>query len=121
MNKIKLTKGKIAALVAVGCMAVSLPVQAFNEYYGYAIGPNASKQIAGFVPGTSKIYLNTRPSSGGDVRIVLSGAAEGSHTFPYQVYVDDWAVNVENPATNLIIRGEAGDLGSAGSLHVWSN
>lgn len=121
MNKIKLTKGKIAALVAVGCMAVSLPVQAFNEYYGYAFGPNENKPITNFVPGASKIYLNTRPSSGGQVEIILSGAANGSHTFPYQVSVDDWAVNVGNPGTKLYISGKAGELGSAGSLHVWSN
>lgn len=114
-------KKAVAAIAGVLCfIALSMPVLAFNQYYSYAIGPGDSKQIASFVPGATTIYLNTRPSAGGDLTVTLSGAASGSAVFPYYTSRSDWKVTGVNASKSLVIRGSAGGSGSSGSLHVWS-
>ena len=59
-------------------MAIGMSVMAFDKSYSYVIGPDETKTIASFVHGASTIYLNTRPTAGGDVTISLSGAVTGS-------------------------------------------
>lgn len=115
-------KKAVAAIACVLCfIALSMPVLAFNETYSYAIGPNETKQIASFVPGATIIYLNSRPTAGGDMTVILSGAASGSSTFPYHTSRSDWKVTGVNASATLRIQGKAGSSGTSGSLHVWSN
>lgn len=102
MKKIRLTKGKLAALVAAGCMVVALPVMAFNDRYNYAMDGYDSEYIAGVKSSKTTVYLNTRPSTGGDVEIILETAANAKATFPYRTARDDWKVTVK-PGVQLDI------------------
>lgn len=120
MKKVRVSKGKLAAVVAVCCIAIATPVFAFDEWYDYAIGPNDTETIARFVPGSSVLYLNSRPTSGGNLNVSLHGGGSGSTTFPYHTSRSPWQVNV-NPSITLEIDGNATSYGTAGSLHVWSN
>lgn len=109
-----------AALVA-SLTAANMTAMAFNEYYHYSVGPNDTEEIARFVPGANKIYLNTRPQTGGSVNIELSGAASARFNFPISIAIPDQEVSVSNPDTYLHINASAPSTGAAGDLHVWSN
>lgn len=113
-------KIKIAVIGLLCCMAIGMSVMAFDQSYPYAIGPKETKTITSFVPGTSTIYLNTRPVAGGDVTISLSGAVTDSNIFPYYTSRADWKVTGVNASSTLTIKGKAGSKGASGSLHVWS-
>lgn len=119
MKKIKLTKGKLAALIAAGCMAVTLPVLAFNTTYPYEVHDYNSMYLAGIKTQYSTVYLNTRPNTGGNVKIRLEGAANTSAVFPYHTSRDDWAVTI-TPNEQLRIYAEAlSSVTTKGILHVW--
>ncbi len=119
MKKFKLTKGKLAALVAAGCMVVALPVMAFNDRYNYAMDGYDSEYIAGVWPTKSVVYLNTRPASGGDVQIILDGAAKASATFPYRTSRADWKVTVTSGQQLDIWGHSLSSSTTYGVLHVW--
>lgn len=118
----KKTKWKItaAAIAMAGCISAAGNAMAFNQSYSYAIGPNDKEMIAYFVPGSSKIYLNTRPQNGGGLKVILSGAASASLSFPQAVAIPDCEVPVPRPSSYLTVTGEAQSTGVSGSLRIWS-
>lgn len=118
MKKMKLTKGKLAALIAVGCMVIALPAMAFYKTYPYAMDGYDTEIITALTPTATPVYFNTRPSSGGDVEIILEGASDKRATFPYRTSRDDWEVLV-TPNTQLSIYGHAlSQYTTIGVLHV---
>lgn len=119
MLKGKMNKIKISIAGVLCCLAIAMPVMAFSISDSYAIGPNETKRIGSHTTGTTTIYLNTRPSSGGDVRITLSGGASGSTTFPYYTSRDPWKVTNVNATRNVIMDGSATSSGTAGVLTMW--
>lgn len=119
MKKIKITKGKLVALVAAGCMAITLPAMAFNAMYPYEVQNYNSMYLVGLRTQYSTVYLNTRPNTGGDVKIRLEGAANTWVTFPYRTSRDDWAVTI-TPNEELRIYAESLSSNTTkGILHVW--
>lgn len=122
MRKSKMTRGKFAALVVASCMAVAVPVLAFDSTYPYNIAGTNSVTISQFAPKASTIYFNSRPASGGDLHVTLSGAASGGATFPYYTSRTPWKVSVASPQSILNVQGEGtSSRGTAGLLHIWSN
>lgn len=100
-------------------MAVALPVMAFNTTYSYAMDGYDSEYIAGVTSSKTTVYLNTRPASGGDVQIILEGAANTSAVFPYRTSRADWNVTVTR-GRQLDIWGHALSSSTTyGTLHVW--
>lgn len=121
MLKRKMDKIKFMIAGVVCCLAIAMPVMAFSVSDPYAIGPNETKNIGNHVTGTTTIYINTRPSSGGDVKITLSGGASGSATFPYRTSRDPWKVTNVDKYSNVVINGTATSNGTAGVLTMWGN
>lgn len=119
MKKMKFTKGKLAALVAAGCMVIALPVMAFNASYPYEVQNYNSMYLTGIRTQYSTVYLNTRPNTGGDVKIRLEGAANTSATFPYRTSRDDWAVAITPNEQLRIYAVSISTNTTKGILHVW--
>lgn len=100
-------------------MVVALPVMAFNDRYNYAMDGYDTEYVAGVWPTKTTVYLNTRPSTGGDVRIMLEGAANTLAIFPYRTARDDWRVSVTT-GKQLDIWAHAESANTTlGVLHVW--
>lgn len=116
----KKTKWKMiaAAIATAGFISTAGNALAFYENYHYSLGPNDEEMITHFVPGSRKIYLNTRPQNGGSLKVTLSGAASGSFTFPQAVAVPDWEVSVPYPDSYLTVTGKAPSTGVSGYLRI---
>lgn len=119
MKKRKLTKGKLAALVAAGCMVIALPVMAFNDRYNYSMDGYDTEYVAEVKPTKTTLFLNTRPASGGDVKIILGDSVSTSAIFPYRTARDDWRVPVTAGKTiDIWAHAESANT-TYGVLHVW--
>lgn len=122
MKRFKLSKKGLAAVAAASCLAVSIPVMAFDSTYPYDIPSDTQTEIVRLIPGANTIYLNSRPTGGGNLHVTLSGAASGSHMFSYNVSTSPWEVSVSSPDAYLIVYGSGSPgMSTRGSLHIWSN
>ena len=102
----------------VVCCATAISVKALDKKSSYLIGAGENKQIMRIVTGASTIYLNTRPTNGGDLTIILKGAKSASAIFPRYTSRSEWEVGGVDKTSDLIINGKAPN-GATGTLHVF--